>query len=198
VVATPYPIRTARLELRPLQPDDLDDVHAYQSRADVAEYLYWYPRDRDEVREVLAAKSGEGSLRKPGDRMVLAALEGASGRVVGEVNLAWQADEHRQGEIGFVFNPEFQGRGLATEAARAVLAIAFDEVQLHRVYGICDALNTASARLMERLGMRREAHLRENEIFKGRWGDEYIYAMLRREWLAGSSAPAAPAAPAAE
>jgi RimJ/RimL family protein N-acetyltransferase len=170
-----------------LHPDDLDDVHAYQSRADVAEYLYWYPRDRDEVRAVLAKKSGEDALREPGDRMLLAVEDSDSGRVIGEVNLAWQPDEHRQGEIGFVFNPEFHGRGLATEAARALLALAFDQAQLHRVYGRCDALNTASARLMERLGMRREAHLRENEIFKGRWGDECIYAMLRREWLAGSS-----------
>jgi RimJ/RimL family protein N-acetyltransferase len=179
-----YPIPTDRLLLRLLEPGDVDDVHAYQSRADVTEFLYWSPRDRDEVREVLAVQAEHAALDKPGDKLMLAAVLKESGRVIGSVNVVWDDNEHRQGQLGFVFNPEHQGRGLATEATRAILRYAFEEPQLHRIYGRCDALNTASARLMERVGMRREAHLRENEIFKGRWGDEYIYAMLRREWLA--------------
>ncbi len=63
-----------------------------------------------------------------------------------------------------------------------MLRLGFDDLGLHRIIGRCDARNTASARLMERLGMRREAHFRENEWFKGEWGDELIYAMLDREW----------------
>jgi len=63
-----------------------------------------------------------------------------------------------------------------------MLRLGFDELGLHRIIGRCDARNTASARLMERLGMRQEAHFRENERFKGEWGDELIYAMLAREW----------------
>jgi RimJ/RimL family protein N-acetyltransferase len=65
-----------------------------------------------------------------------------------------------------------------------VLRLGFDELGLHRIVGRCDALNLPSARLMERLGMRREAHFIENEIFKGAFGDEFVYAMLAREFAA--------------
>jgi hypothetical protein len=87
-----------------------------------------------------------------------------------------------------VFHPGYQGRGLATEAAEVVLGLGFDGLGLHRVIGRCDALNLPSARLMERLGMRREAHFVHNEIFKGSWGDELVYALLEDEWRGGSAA----------
>jgi RimJ/RimL family protein N-acetyltransferase len=177
-----YPVRTERLLLRPFVADDLDDVYVYHSRPDVTRFLYWEPRERDEVRTVLAERAGQNALRAAGQRLSLAVEWPQAGRVVGEVVLMWLHREYRQGELGFVFNPEFQGRGLASEAARAVLDLAFDGLALHRVIGRCDALNTPSARLMEGLGMRREAHFVHNEIFKGDWGDEYVYAILDEEW----------------
>jgi RimJ/RimL family protein N-acetyltransferase len=73
------------------------------------------------------------------------------GQVVGEVNLQWLSHRHRQGEIGFVFHPGYQGRGLATEAAEATLRLGFEGLGLHRLIGRCDALNLPSARLMERV-----------------------------------------------
>ena len=81
-----------------------------------------------------------------------------------------------------MFHPAHQGRGLATEAASVVLRLGFEGLGLHRVIGRCDALNLPSARLVERLGMRREAHFVHNEVFKGAWGDELVYAMLEDEW----------------
>jgi RimJ/RimL family protein N-acetyltransferase len=102
--------------------------------------------------------------------------------VVGDVVLKWLSEEHRQGEIGYVFNPEFQGEGLAREASEALLRLGFEDMGLHRIVAECDPRNGPSWRLMERLGMRREAHLREFEIFKGEWGDLYVYAMLAEEY----------------
>ena len=81
-----------------------------------------------------------------------------------------------------MFHPAYQGKGLATEAAEVVLGLGFDRLGLHRMIGRCDALNLPSARVMERLGMRREAHFIQNIWFKGKWGDEYLYAMLQDEW----------------
>jgi RimJ/RimL family protein N-acetyltransferase len=69
-----------------------------------------------------------------------------------------------------------------TEAARRLLDYLFETFGLHRVSAICDVENTASARVLERLGMRREGHFVESVWFKGRWGSEYGYALLRREW----------------
>jgi RimJ/RimL family protein N-acetyltransferase len=179
-----YPIETARLTLRPFALDDLDDLHAYHSRPDVARYLFWEARDREQAREALERKTHESVLRAEGDIIVLAVVWREVGHVVGEVNLQWLSRDHRQGEIGFVFNPDYQGNGLATEAAKVMLGLGFDGLGLHRVIGRCDARNGPSARLMERLGMRREAHFVHNEIFKGAWGDEFVYAMLDHEWKA--------------
>ena len=90
--------------------------------------------------------------------------------VVGHVSLSIPDLLQRQGEIGFIFHPEPPGSdGYATEAARALLAVAFGDYGLHRVYGRLEPRNEASARVLERLGMRREAHLIENEWVKGEW-----------------------------
>jgi RimJ/RimL family protein N-acetyltransferase len=104
------------------------------------------------------------------------------GKVIGQVALQWVSSEHRTGEIGFIVNPAYQGRGLAIEAAEVMLGLGFNGLGLHRIVGRCDGRNQSSARLMERLGMRQEAHLVENEYVKGEWTDELIYAMLDREW----------------
>lgn len=177
-----YPIETARLTLRPFSPDDLDDLYAYHSRPDVVRYLYWETRDRAQAQEYLEGKIRLTALEKEGDGLVLAVVWREVGKVVGQVSLEWLSREHRQGEIGFIVNPDYQGRGLATEAAEVMLRLGFEDLGLHRVMGRCDARNLASAGLMKRLGMRQEAHFVHNEIFKGEWGDELIYAVLDHEW----------------
>ena len=183
-----YPVHTARLTLRPFVAADLDDVRAYDSRADVARYLYWEPPDLAQSREALERNILRVGLAQEGDGLVLAMALRETGRVVGQVALGYASREHSQGEIGFVVNPEYHGRGLAGEAAGAMLRLAFTAYGLHRVFGRCDARNAASARLMQRLGMRQEAHLVESEFVKGAWTDELVYAMLRREWVERSAA----------
>ncbi|HTW01376.1 MAG TPA: GNAT family N-acetyltransferase [Streptosporangiaceae bacterium] len=176
------PIETARLILRPFTPADFDDFYAYQSRPDVARYLLWDARDRAQARQALAEQCRETTLDAEGDWLTFAVVWREVGRVVGEVGLKWLSREHRGGETGFVFNPDYHGRGLATEAAECMLAVGFESLGWHRIIGCCDARNTASARVMERLGMRREAHLRHPEMVKGAWADELVYAMLEHEW----------------
>jgi RimJ/RimL family protein N-acetyltransferase len=99
----------------------------------------------------------------------------------------WRSAEHRQGEVGYILHPAHERRGYATEGARAMLALGFDGLGLHRIYGRIDARNAASARVLERLGMRREAHLVENEWVKGEWQSELVYAILAREWRDASA-----------
>jgi RimJ/RimL family protein N-acetyltransferase len=183
VLRPTYPIRTPRLALRPFTRDDLDAVHAYVSDPDVVRYLYWeVTTDRAAARKMLDAKIGNWSLADAGQSLVLAVELADAGQVIGEVVLKWLSREHRQGEIGFVITPAHQGHGYAAEAATALLALAFDDLGLHRVVGRCDPRNTASATVLERLGMRREAHFVQNEIFKGEWSDEYVYALLAEEF----------------
>jgi RimJ/RimL family protein N-acetyltransferase len=178
------PLTTERLLLRPFTDDDLDDVAAYHALPEVVRYLYWYVRDRAEVRDLLVARRLLYRLAEEGDVAVLAVVLAQTGRVIGEVTLTWASALHRQGEFGFVFHPDFHGHGYASEAAARMLDLAFDSLGLHRVYGRTDRDNVGSAALMRRLGLRQEAHFVQNEIFKGEWGDELVFAILADEWRA--------------
>jgi RimJ/RimL family protein N-acetyltransferase len=184
VLRPDYPIRTQRLILRPFAESDLEDLHAIQSRPEVARYLYWEPRDREEVRLALLNMVRGWALTAEGDVLALAVVLPPAGTVIGDVILKWSSVAHRQGEIGYVFHPRYGGQGFATEAAAAVLRLGFDDLRLHRIFGRIDGRNTASARVLERLGMRREAHFIQNEIVKGEWTDEVVYALTETEWRA--------------
>ena len=190
MLRTLFPIETERLRL--YEPGDLDDFVAVHSHPDVVRYLYWGVRTPDELQALLAGKIERSALDRPGDAVDVAAIVRDGGAFAGSVSLSWLDNEHRQGELGYIFGPAHGGRGYATEAARELLRIGFEELGLHRITGRLDARNAASARVLERLGMRREAHLRENGLVKGEWTDELVYALLEDEWLtraAGASAP---------
>jgi RimJ/RimL family protein N-acetyltransferase len=179
-----YPVATERLLLRPFEPDDLDALVAIHGDPGVVRYLYWDVRDRDELRGLLVDKQRRVELAHEGDVLNLAAVLADTRELVGDVTLFWHSEQHRQGEVGYIMHPAHGGRGYATEASRALLRVGFDELGLHRITGRIDARNAASARVLERLGMRREAHLVENELVKGVWTDEVVYALLDREWRA--------------
>ncbi len=179
-----YPRYTTRLSVRPFVEDDFEALYAIQSRADVTRFLYWEPHSREVVAQALAARLHSTTLETEGQVLRLAVALGASGAVIGEVDLHFISAEHGGGEIGFVFHPDYHGHGYAREAAAEMLKIGFETCRLHRIVGRCDARNVASAHLMERLGMRREAHFLSNKFVKGEWCDEYVYALLAEEWLA--------------
>jgi RimJ/RimL family protein N-acetyltransferase len=170
------PIETARLRLRRLVPGDLAALHAIQSREDVTRWLYWDPRNEDEVRAGI-----EAHIARPSDQGLVLAID-LDGELIGTVNVA--VGEHRQGEIGFALHPDHQGHGYATEAAEAIIELAFGSYGLHRVCASVEPRNTASVRVLERLGMRKEGHLVETELVKGEWSSEAVYAIVAREWRA--------------
>lgn len=171
-------IRTDRLLLRPFEEGDVDDVWAYQRLPEVARHMLREPRDRDAAAASVRGMMAETGTERGGHTFAVVLLE--SGTVIGEVSLLLRGASN--GEIGYALHPGHQGRGLATEAAQALFRLGFDELGMHRIYGKCSARNASSARLMERLGMRREAHLRGTRRAKGEWRDELIYAILAREW----------------
>ncbi|MBO1417349.1 GNAT family N-acetyltransferase [Streptomyces sp. FH025] len=185
------PFRTERLLLRPFTPDDIDDLYAYQSLPEVARYLYRPPLTREQCAQILTRRAAGTAWAEDGDSVVVAVCPASEAKVVGEVVLKLASAQARQAEIGWGFNPAYGGRGYATEAARATAELAFAELGVHRLFARLDVLNTGSARVCERLGMRREAHLVENDLDGERWGSEYVYATLAREWKASVAATAA-------
>lgn len=162
---------------------DLEAILAIYGHPDVVRYLYEEPLTRQQADAALDRRLGMHAIRAEGDGLRLAALLKTTGELIRDCSLFWHPGDHLQGEIGFVFDPTQQGHGYATEAGRVLLRIAFEELGLHRVIGRTEARNTASARVLEKLGMRREAHLIENELVKDEWQSELIFAILDREWL---------------
>jgi RimJ/RimL family protein N-acetyltransferase len=197
------PVETSRLALRPLEASDVADVWEYQRLPEVLRYIPWPERTVDEGRAHTEKRAGLRRLEKDGDAIIFAMelvgeprvgagddaggterADATGGRVIGDVMLRADRVEHGQLEIGWVVHPDFQGRGFAREAAAAVLDVAFDTLRAHRVHALLDARNAASAALCERLGMRREATILEEQYNDGEWQDTAMYGVLRREWAA--------------
>jgi RimJ/RimL family protein N-acetyltransferase len=187
VLEPTYPLRTERLDLRPYQEDDFEFLYELQSDADLTRYLYYGPLTRDEVQLSFGTKRTRCVLRGEGDALNLVAVLRETGERVGEATLGWPSETHGCGEVGYLVHPGHHGRGYATEMSAEMLRLAFEDFGWHRVIGRIDARNTASARVLERLGMRHEAHLVSNEYVKGEWCDEDDYALLADDW------PASPA-----
>lgn len=182
VLLTVGRLETARLLLRPFQIADLDDLHAVQGDPEVVRYLPWPVRTREQSRTWLQARIDAPDLRADDDAVAYAVERRHDRRVIGSITLFLRSVEHRQGEVGFAFERPAQGQGYAFEASQAVVDLAFLRLGLHRITGCTDSRNEPSARLLRRLGMRQEAHFRENELFEGQWRDLLVFAQLREEW----------------
>jgi RimJ/RimL family protein N-acetyltransferase len=186
-----YPIGTERLRLRPLTTADVPALLSYRGRADICRYLPFEPMTRDILLARLAGDYARTEITAAGQALVLGVelagsdligAESTGGQLVGDVVLMFHNEVHRAGEVGYVFAPQFHGHGYATEAAAAIIDVGFAELGLHRIVARLDARNVASARVCERLGMRREAHFVSNEFFKGEWTDELVFAVLADDW----------------
>jgi RimJ/RimL family protein N-acetyltransferase len=183
-VTPDLPLRAARLVLRAFREDDLDALHGFHSDPEAVRYVPFPPRDREGTATVLEQKRRHTALAQDGDLLELAVTLAGDGTLVGDVLLALRSVEHETLEVGYLFDPGHGGRGYATETVRALLALAFGPVGARRVVARVDERNVRSRALLDRIGMRLEAHLVENEWVKGELTSEVDYAMLSREWVA--------------
>lgn len=181
-LAPHYPLETERLRLRPFIRGDVDAVFAYRSREDVTRFMFDPPLSREACADAVQIRVNQTGWQEDGDKIFLAVEERDTGAMIGEVVLILRDAISRQAEVGYTFHPDVHGRGYATEASARMLQLGFDEGRVHRIYACCHALNHASRRVMERLGMRQEAHFREHRLVKGEWDDELVYALLAEEW----------------
>jgi RimJ/RimL family protein N-acetyltransferase len=173
-------LRTDRLILREFVEDDWRAVHAFLSDPEVSRYCPFQPPTEEETREEIR-KLIDGQRAKP-PQYDFALVLRSTGTLIGLCRLTMRPDELRQGEILYLLNRRYWGQGYATEAARAVLGYGFEELGLHRVYATCRPANVASSRVMEKVGMQQEGHLRRHRWMKGTWQDSLLYAILEEEW----------------
>lgn len=175
------PIETPRLILRDFRKSDLNAVHAYASLEDVARYLIWGPNTLAQSKEAIEGFLDDQHAR-PRTIFDLAVTLKPKREVIGGAGLRLIDMDNLTGEIGYTLHPDFWGHGLAVEAARALLDAGFNELGLQRIVAICDQRNKLSARVMERLGMRREGAFRGSKLIQDGWRDEYLYAILADEF----------------
>jgi len=172
-----FPLRTARLLLREFRADDFDDVHAYARDPLVARFMEWGPNAEAETREFMARMLAEQETW-PREGVNLAIEHAGDHKVIGSIRLSVTDAKNQTGDIGYSLNSGYWRRGLCTEAARALLAVGFGTLGLHRIWAECDLENAGSYRVMEKLGMRREGHIRQGKLIKGQWRDRFVYAIL--------------------
>lgn len=175
-----FPIRTARLVLREFRGTDEADVHEYGSDLEVSRYVVWGPNTPNDTRDVLNNRIEKQRIW-PRCEVDLAIQLFEEEKVIGSISLVIQSDDDRIASFGYVVNRRYWGQGYATEAADAFLSCAFRELRLHRVWATCDTRNVASWRVMEKVGMRREAVFRRDVFQKAEWRDSYLYARLDGE-----------------
>jgi RimJ/RimL family protein N-acetyltransferase len=181
------PLETSRLCLRHFRDADLKPFTAYRNDPTVARYQSWEGISEVEARAFLQEQK-EIQPGVPGQWFQIAIELKETGTLIGDCALKIAENDPQQAEIGYTLSRPYQGRGMAAEAVTRLLKYIFETLGLHRVIAIVDCENAASVALLERLGLRREGHFHQNTWFKGKWADEYIYAMLEEEWQNYSSA----------
>jgi [ribosomal protein S5]-alanine N-acetyltransferase len=179
-------IRTERLILRDFVATDWEEVLQYQNDPRYLQFSPWRERSPEAVLEFVA-RFLSWQVESPRSRFQLCICLAEGDKVIGNVGIRKPDPDAGVAELGFELVPEYWGNGYGTEAAARMLRFAFDELKVHRVSAHCIAENTASARVLERIGMRWEGTLRESEFFKGRWWDVRLFGALQEDWRGGSN-----------
>jgi [ribosomal protein S5]-alanine N-acetyltransferase len=179
-------LTTDRLVLREFREGDWAAVHEYGCDPEVVRYMPWGPNSEEDTRFFIE-RALLSQMDDPRTTYELAITESAGGRLIGGCGIHAISFANRSAFMGYCLHRDAWGHGYATEAARALLALGFGTLGLHRMAATCDTGNVASARILEKIGMRREAQFREDTLLRGRWRDSYLYAVLENEWKGRAS-----------
>ncbi|WP_207435734.1 GNAT family N-acetyltransferase [Sabulibacter ruber] len=171
---------TPRLLLREFQEDDWHFTHLYESNEEVMRYQTSEVRTSKESREYIQ-RCLEEAKDVPRTLFDLAIVLQTTSMLIGRVGMKVDYDAE-EAVLWYILNKTYWNKGYTSEAAAALMRFGFEELKLHRIWADCDPRNIGSYRIMEKLGMRREAHFKENIFIKGEWCDSYIYAILDWEW----------------
>jgi [ribosomal protein S5]-alanine N-acetyltransferase len=178
------PLTTDRLLLRELTDSDWLAVHEYSSDPKVCEFMDWGPNSARETKEFIK-RALRAAKDKPRFAYDFAITQANSNQVIGAVSLVLIGFPSNQAMIGYVLGHQHWGKGIMSEAVRAVIGFGFATLKLHRISASCDPSNVASFRVMEKCGMRREGYFVEDKFIKGKWRDTLSYSILLREWEDG-------------
>ncbi|PPA70360.1 GNAT family N-acetyltransferase [Jeotgalibacillus proteolyticus] len=168
-----------RISLREFTYSDWTEVHKYASQEVVCQYQPWGPNKKEDSKEFVS-QAMKDAEREPRIRFVLAIMYKEFLIGAGEFNI--KDFTNKVGEIGYIVNPDYWGKGVATEVAALLIDFGFKELNLHRIYATCDPRNIGSSRVLEKAGMVKEGRLREDLLLKDGWRDSFVYSVLEHEW----------------
>lgn len=174
-------ITTSRLQIRNLKVKDLNDFHFYRSNPEVTKYQGFDVMTLEQADEFIKTQLEKG-FGKPGEWVQYGIENKETGKIIGDCAIKLNLHDTRIAEIGITISHIEQRKGYAKEALSGILTFLFDVKGIHRVVEIVDAENTASIKLLKSTGFKQEGHFVENIYFKGKWGSEFQYAILKREW----------------
>ena len=167
-------LRTERLFIRPFEKGDENDLYEIYSDVKVCQYLLHDICNEDNKSKEFQKKLQNNSLKTDAKLNLACVLDE---KVIGDISVFYTGMKETV-EIGFVFNREYSKKGYAYESVRSVVEYLFKNVKIHRIQANLDSRNLSSAKLCERIGMRKEAHFIKDYWNKGEWTDSYIYGML--------------------
>jgi len=173
-------LQTERLIIREYVKEDWQQVHIYSSNPEVVKFQGWGPNTEEQTKVFIEYVLDTQTQESRKDFQLAITLK-STGQLIGGAGMV--LGTKAQADIGYTLNPDFWGQGYATEAARALLVFGFGEMNLHRITATCDPTNIGSCKVLEKIGMTREGHLRENMWCKDRWRDSYLYSILEREFV---------------
>lgn len=177
----PLNIRTSRLYIRSLGLSDLSGFHLYRSDPEVARYQGFDVMTMKQA-ETFISYNLEKQWGKAGEWVQYGIEKIETEQLIGDCAIRLDRNDTRIAEIGMTISPSEQKKGFAKETLKGILDFLFDTKEIHRVVAITDAENTASINLLKSVGFRQEGHFIENIFFKGKWGSEFQYAVLKWEW----------------
>ncbi|MEW1655995.1 MULTISPECIES: GNAT family protein [unclassified Streptomyces] len=178
-----YPVsrRSERLELREFVIDDVDAILEIYGSHEATEHLSFEPRNRIQVGQIIA-RSIASAAEAPRSEYALAVIKQETGNLMGYSRLALDPHQQEAATCGFALRPDAWGAGYGLETVRLLLALGFEDLRLHRVWGARSPLNEASARTMLKAGMIEEGRIRGHVQKAGAWRDSVVHAILRHEW----------------
>lgn len=169
-----------KLLLREFTQYDWIDVHKYASQEIVCRYQTWGPNTEEDTKEFIQDVLDEAT-QTPRERYVFAIIYQET--LIGAVEIMIKDFANKVGEIGYIVNPDYWGKGVATQSAKLMITFGFETLKLHRICATCDPRNIGSAKVLEKVGMLKEGVLRENMLMKdGVWRDSLLYSVLKQEW----------------
>lgn len=176
-----YLIKTERLIIRLAEPEDAEDIFSYRSDFAENKYQGWFPDSVEEVRDYISNMPETMDITDLCFQFTIILVD--ENRLIGDMGIIFTNHKHMQAEIGCTLHKDYQKKGYATEALRAMVDYLFETLDKHRIIASVDPRNTASIQLIERLGFRKEAHFKQSYYLRGDWVDDIIYAKLKTEWV---------------